>query len=109
MSDFPPTPPEISSSIKDFLAGGHGISSPRQYQVDTIFHIAFRKPTFTYLIRQPGEGKSLCLYGAASLLKGIIVCLVPLIGLGSDQVAKTERAAIGLEAYHADEMRDDKR
>ena len=56
MSDFPLTPPQISSSIKDFLAGGHGISSPRQYQVDTIFHIAFRKPTFTYLIIQPGEG-----------------------------------------------------
>ena len=26
--------------------------------------------------------------------------------MGSDQVAKTERAAIGLEAYHAFEMRD---
>ena len=47
---------------------------------------------FTYLIRQPTEGKSPCMYGVASLLKGSIPCLVPFIGLGNNQVTKTKWA-----------------
>jgi len=43
-----------------------------------------------YLVHKCGEGKSLVLLGTATMLRGVFVCMVPLIGLGSDQVSKTK-------------------
>jgi hypothetical protein len=37
-----------------------------------------------YLIRKTGEGKSLVLQGMVSMLKGMTISLVLLLGLGSD-------------------------
>ena len=84
---------------------GRGISNPRDYQIDAIFQYAYRKKNI-YLIRKCGEGKSAVLQTSCLLLRGIVVCLVPLIGLGSDQVNKTKALGVGSEAYHADEFRD---
>ena len=55
-----------------------------------------------YTIRKCGKGKSLILYGVATMLSGITVCMVPSIGLGNDQELKPRRKSVGLESYHAD-------
>jgi len=39
------------------------------------------------------------------LLTGVVITLVPLIGLGSDQVTKSCNAANYVDAYHVDEHR----
>ena len=59
-----------------------------------------------YLIRKMGEGKSIVLTGASSLLGGVTISLVPLLGLGADQVNKYNKRYSGFEAYHVDEFRD---
>jgi superfamily II DNA helicase RecQ len=54
-----------------------------------------------YLIRKTGDGKSLVMQGMASMLKGITITMVPLLGLGSDQESKcTVENSITVEAYH---------
>jgi superfamily II DNA helicase RecQ len=59
-----------------------------------------------YLIRKTGEGKSLVLQGMASMLKGVTVVMVPLLGLGADQEEKCNGAnASSVESYHLDEYR----
>ncbi len=59
-----------------------------------------------YLIRKTGEGKSLVLQGMASMLKGLTVVMVPLLGLGADQEEKCNNANDdSVEAYHLDEYR----
>ena len=61
-----------------------------------------------YLIRKTGEGKSEVLKGMATLMKGVTLSLVPLLGLGSDQSQKaSETEFIGFEAHHIDEYRDE--
>jgi superfamily II DNA helicase RecQ len=59
-----------------------------------------------YLIQKTGEGKSLVLQATASLLKGITTSVVPLLGLGSDQVDKCQvDSSNTIESYHLDEFR----
>ena len=41
----------------------------------------------------------------AMLLCGMSIVLVPLLGLGSDQVSKSNNQAQHVEAYHLDELR----
>ena len=106
ISDFPPTPPTIAAEITRMIRNGLGFPSPRKYQVDALFHLAFRKIRLMYLIRKTGEGKSLVIMGLALALDGIIVAMGPLHGLGTDQANKSKRPNSGLEAYHVDEFRD---
>ena len=42
----------------------------------------------------------------ATILRGIAIAIVPLIGLGIDQIFKTKRPEIGVEACHIDEFRE---
>jgi superfamily II DNA helicase RecQ len=42
---------------------------------------------------------------ASTLLRGITLVVVPLLGLGCDQVAKAHRLRYNVEAYHLDENR----
>ncbi len=59
-----------------------------------------------YLIRKTGEGKSLVVQGMASMMKGVTVVMVRLIGLGTDQDEKCNDAnAMEVESYHLDEYR----
>ena len=81
-----------------------GVDTPRPYQVEMVFHLAFRK-VHVHLIQKYGEGKSLVLLGMATLLCGVTVCMVPLLGLGSDRVNKSKRPSAGVGAYHCDEFR----
>ena len=82
-----------------------GVQHPREYQIRMIFHLVYRKVPLTYLIRKCGEGKSLVMLGMATLLRGITINMVPLIGLGSDQVSKSRRPENRIEAWHFDEFK----
>ena len=110
----PPTPPSIvipdyvSSEIRNDLLVTWGCEHPRSYQIEAIFHLMYRKTDMMYLIRKTGEGKSLVMQGMASMLKGITISMVPLLGLGSDQESKCNlETSITVEAYHLDEYRND--
>ena len=50
-----------------------------------------------------GEGKSLAFLVTAVMLRGVTVVMVPLIGLGSDQVNTAMKLEHGGEVYHIDE------
>jgi superfamily II DNA helicase RecQ len=52
-----------------------------------------------------GEGKSAVVLTLVTLLRGISLVVVPLLGLGCDQVAKAQRPAYKVESYHLDENR----
>ena len=104
--DLPPTPSKYAANIITMLRHVWGVAEPRPYQVDMIFHLVFRK-VFLVLVRKCGEGKSLVMLGMATMLKGITVVMVPLIGLGSDQANKSKRIAKRVYAYHCDEFRGD--
>ena len=56
-----------------------------------------------HVIAKTGFGKSVIPLAIASLRHGVAVVEVPLIGLGSDQVAKAVFIDNNIEAYHVDE------
>ena len=97
-----------TSSPQFLLITDHGVHSPRPFQIDAIFQLCIRRVSMLYLIRKTGEGKSLVLKGMATIKCGITLCLVPLVGLGSDQAIKTTRMTCSVEAYHVDEWKDDR-
>ena len=103
-----PTPQSSADIIAKMLATAHGVHSPRPFQIDAIFQLCIRRVSMLYLIRKTGEGKSLVLKGMATIKRGITLCLVPLVGLGSDQAIKTTCMACGMEAHHVDEWKDDR-
>jgi superfamily II DNA helicase RecQ len=52
-----------------------------------------------------GEGKSAVVLTSAALLRGVTLVVVPLLGLGSDQVSKAQRPDFRVESYHLDKNR----
>ena len=101
-----PTPDFCEDAIRSMMIEGLGVPTPRDCQIRDIFLLSFLKVPFMYLIRKCGEGKSLVSIGAATILRGFSVVLVPLHGLGSDQVSKSKFPKAGVHAYHVDEFRD---
>ena len=84
--------------------------TPRPYQLEALYHLLFKDEIeMMYLIRKTGEGKSNVLLGMATLLKGITLSLVPLLGLGSDQSQKasSKTSFVGFESHHVDEYRNE--
>ena len=61
-----------------------------------------------YLIRKTGERKLLVLQGTASILKGVTIVIVPVLGLGSDQVQKCNIGdnIISDKSCHLDEFKN---
>ena len=55
------------------------------------------------MVRATADGKSLVPQTAALLRKGVAIIMVPLHGLGSNQVEKANIPEQGIEAYHIDE------
>lgn len=100
-------PDYISSAIQKELLVSWNCVSSRSYQLEAIFHLVYQKINMMYLIRKTGEGKSLVMQGMASMLKGITICMVPLLGLGSDQEQKCNAMnANEFESFHLDEYRN---
>eukprot|EP00978_Attheya_sp_CCMP212_P008570 scaffold20148_cov59-Attheya_sp.AAC.2 len=67
---------------------------------------AFRR---LLLVRRTGDGKSLVIYGLATLLRGVTIVMVPILALGSDQVSTVWSMAnplAGVYAEHLDSIRE---
>ena len=82
-----------------------GIQFPHDWQIRAIHVIAFSRDTSTFLIAKTGSGKSAVPLTVGSLLTGITLTMVPLVGLGSDQVNKCSNDVNYIEGYHLDEHR----
>ena len=89
--------------INQSLRVDHSIVTPHEFQVQTIHRGAFYDNSYMHVIAKTGFGKSVIPLAIASLRHGVAVVEVPLIGLGSDQVAKAVFIDNNIEAYHVDE------
>jgi superfamily II DNA helicase RecQ len=108
----PPTPTDLHNStpfsrdigtiVRRCINDCWGYDSPRPFQVEAIIDLAVRKRDL-FMIRKTGEGKSIVPLTVAALLRHITIVLVPLIGLGSDQVNQASCLRRRIEAYHLDE------
>jgi hypothetical protein len=83
----------------------HPTINMRDFQVEAINHLAFEDDSELILIRRTADGKSLVPHVTSALRRGISIILVPLHGLGSDQVEHNISEDNNIEAYYVDEHR----
>ena len=79
-----------------------GIDHPHEFQICAIHCAAFQWNESVYIIAKTGSGKSAIPLTVGTLLTGVIVTSVPLVGLQSNQVTKSCNAANCVEAYRVD-------
>ena len=82
-----------------------GIDYPHKFQIDAIHPAAFHRNEMLYIIAKTGLGKSVIPLTVGTLLTGVVITLVPLIGLGSNQATKSCSVVSCVGAYHVDEHR----
>jgi hypothetical protein len=111
-SGMPDAIPSIIDDIRAMLQEAWNISEPKEWQLNAIFAMvygldrAFRR---LLLVRRTGDGKSLVIYGLATLLRGVTFVLVPILALGSDQVSSVwsmVNPLAGVFAEHLDSIRE---
>ena len=95
--------PEERQIVLDAMRVNWGISTPHPFQVKAIHHGLFHDGSTQYIIAKTGYGKSVIPATIASVRRGIALYMVPLLGLGSDLVNKSNRPERGIESYHVDE------
>eukprot|EP00956_Cyclotella_meneghiniana_P018449 scaffold30718_cov36-Cyclotella_meneghiniana.AAC.1 len=99
-------PPRQLSIIKDAIKTLYPqIEQPRDFQLEAINHLTFADDACLILIRRTADGKSLVPLITSVIKGGVSLVLVPLHGLGSDQVDKATVEEHGVEAYYIDEHR----
>lgn len=86
----------------------HTISKdPHPWQVEVGMNILRHQSIHQLLVRPTGGGKSMVYIICGILLKGITLCIAPLLSLGADQCNKIKalpRYGNDVFAYHLDEM-----
>lgn len=98
-------PQEHIRIIRHAMDFNFGISTPHDEQLQAINKGAFYDGIVMNIIAKTAFGKSVIPSTICSLRRGIAVILVPLLGLGSDQVNKTMMIEKNIESYHIDEHR----
>ena len=108
---FPTVPPIASipqdeiDFIVEAISAVFGIVTPRDWQIEAIHHALFKEDGLLLVSRRTADGKSLLPLTIAAFKRRVTVVLVPLIGLGSDQVQKSCFYDSNIESYHIDEHR----
>jgi superfamily II DNA helicase RecQ len=87
------------------MANVWGVLSPREFQVEAVAWLVFEAKTCLFLIQKTGKGKPAVVLTASTLLQGITLLVVPLLGLGCDQVARVQHHCHKVEAFHLDKNR----
>ena len=64
---------------------------PRDFQIEAVYHSAFGDGAYLHIICRTSDGKSIVPLTVGALRRGVIIVLVPLVALGSDQVGGTSR------------------
>jgi superfamily II DNA helicase RecQ len=95
--------PDHEMIIRQVMLDDWGIRHPREFQIRAVHSLAFQRDRILYLIAKTGSGKSAVPLTVGSLCNGITLTMVPLVGLGSDQVSKSTKESNFIEAYHLDE------
>jgi superfamily II DNA helicase RecQ len=75
------------------------------FQIRAIHDIMFHCDQIVYLIAKMGSRKLAVLLTVGSLQTGVTVTMVPLVGLGSNQVKNGSNEDNLIKAYHLDEHR----
>ena len=83
------------------------VPSPRPFQVVGAHHYVFNDDTLLVVIHRTADGKSLIPHIVGVLRQAVCIYLVPLIGLGSDQVERATVIEHNLELYHVDEHKNE--
>ena len=99
LNDIPPKNVEI---IKEAIADVYGFKDLRPFQIEAINHLVFEESSLV-LIRRTADRESLVPFTVSILRGGVTLILVPLDGLGSDQVEEATVPEHGIEAYYIDE------
>ena len=93
--------PDHVELIKEAIKDVYGFDQPRPFQIEAVHHLALEESSLV-LIRRTADGKSLVPLTVSLLRGGVTLTLVPLHGLGSDQVDKASVPEHGIEAYYLD-------
>ena len=81
--------PDHEKIIRQAMLDDWGIRYPRDFQIRAVAYLAFQRDRILYLIAKTGSGKSAVPLAVGALQNGITLTMVPLVGLGSDQVSKS--------------------
>jgi superfamily II DNA helicase RecQ len=95
--------PDHEKIIRQVMLEDWRIRHPRDFQIRAVSTLAFQRDRLQYLIAKTGSGKSAIPLAVGALQNGITLTMVPLVGLGSDQVSKSSNENNYIEAYHLDE------
>ena len=102
--DYEDIPPHQRSAIEQCCLDDFGVASVREFQLQAIYAGAFYDNSFLSINAKTGYGKSLVALAIASMRRGVSIVQVPLLGLGTDQVAKAIWVDINIKACHIDEI-----
>ena len=103
--DYEHIPTRQRSAIEQCCLDDFGVASVREFQLQCINAGAFYDNSFISINAKTGYGKSLVGLAIASMRRGVSIIQVPLLGLGTDQVAKAIQVDVNIEAWHIDEFR----
>ena len=97
--------------IAEMLKSEFGVDSPREFQLDCIYKLAFLRTTLL-CVEKTGGGKSLVVLGATAFLMGIALVIEPLLAVGADQRNSAHKACerwggSGIIPIHLDELSDE--
>jgi superfamily II DNA helicase RecQ len=97
--------PDHETWIWKTMHNDWGICHPHEFQIRAIHQAAFTRDELLciIIIAKTGSGKSAIPLTVGTLLTGVVITLVPLVGLGSNQVSKSCNAANYVKAYHINE------
>ena len=91
--------------IRQCMKDDWGVQYPHKFQIRVIHHIAFQRDQILYLVAKTGSGKSAIPLRIGSLQTGVTLSMVPLVGLGSNQVNNSRNSTNLIKAYHLDKNR----
>jgi superfamily II DNA helicase RecQ len=106
-SGIPDAPPGVLDDIRAMLTEAWNIQEPKEWQLQAIFAMTYgldRAFLCLLLVWRTGDGKSLVIYGLATLLRGVTIVMVPILVLGSDQVSSVWSMANPLAAVYAEHL-----
>ena len=83
------------------------VPNPRPFKFVGVHHCAFKGNTYLVVICHTADGKSLIPQIVGILQPTVCIYLVPLIGLGSDQVERATVTKHNIDPYHVDEHRNE--
>jgi len=103
--DYVVIPSHCRTIIESVCKEDWGVDKPREFQVQAIFQGAMSHGSFMSITAKTGYGKSLVHLAIASMRRGVSIVMVPLLGLGTDQVAKAIHQDKNILAWHVDEFK----